>query len=586
MNMDNVWWAISQSSAGTSSSGFKQAQSEETMGESSVPLEEQLSNSAQSSRAQTTTSEPGYDETYLDSQKRYRLLANGNSLDIKSKNSFGCQVTDLQPWQKTRLEEQLDLLEEQLATDNDEGLRGNLPQSALLYINLQEQFPTIPEIQDAWREEAREVVLISDRSQWSLLTEEFTQLSVSQICRYLERMVQLWFFLAEENCCQSLLVATNLRLDEQQALALQQLYGDPANKRPSLTQLAQMWQTWLEQAGRTEPELLELVQAAQNGLEADSLRAQLNQLAGEPTTTASSAPFLSADLETPDDNQDEMPTVVLPMELRSLCDAGATDVGRQRDRNEDYFWIETSCQKQESCYGQTVQARGLYIVCDGMGGHIDGELASKLAVKTLQEYFQTHWQEEFPSAQAIKEGILLANQTIYQVNQENRRTGNQRMGTTLAMALVQNTQIAVATVGDSRIYRVTRRGVEQLTLDHTVGQQEVLRGVEPETAYSRPDAYQLTQALGPSDRQSVSPDLHFFKATEDTLLLLCSDGLSDNELLEAADESLLPLLSSRANLEQGLHKLIDFADQHNGHDNLTGVVVRVKVQPKLEPTSR
>ena len=78
------------------------------------------------------------------------------------------------------------------------------------------------------------------------------------------------------------------------------------------------------------------------------------------------------------------------------------------------------------------------------------------------------------------------------------RSGSGRMGTTLVMAVVVNHQVVVAHVGDSRLYRLTRqKGLQQITVDHEVGQREIQRGIDPDIAYSRPDAYQLTQALGP-----------------------------------------------------------------------------------------
>jgi serine/threonine protein phosphatase PrpC len=152
------------------------------------------------------------------------------------------------------------------------------------------------------------------------------------------------------------------------------------------------------------------------------------------------------------------------------------------------------------------------------------------------------------------------------------------------MLLVQNTKAAIAHVGDSRLYRLTRkRGLEQLTVDHEVGQREIRRGVEPGVAYSRPDAYQLTQALGPRNEQSIDPDVQFLELNEDTLFLLCSDGLSDNELVESHWQThLAPLLSSRANLDRGILQLIELANEHNGHDNITAVLIRVKVRPNFE----
>jgi len=222
-------------------------------------------------------------------------------------------------------------------------------------------------------------------------------------------------------------------------------------------------------------------------------------------------------------------------------------------------------------------------VCDGMGGHAAGEVASELAVKTLQEFFRQHWQDQFPSTTQISEAIALANQAIYTINQTNASSGSGRMGTTMVMALIQDNTVAIAHVGDSRIYRVTRKGgLEQLTIDHEVGQQAIQNGLDPVIAYSRPDAYQLTQALGPHDNAFVQPDIRLLELEEDSLLLLCSDGISDNDLLESYWETyLLPLLSSSQDLERGLRKLMEFANEYNGHDNLTGVLIRVKVRPQI-----
>jgi protein phosphatase len=282
---------------------------------------------------------------------------------------------------------------------------------------------------------------------------------------------------------------------------------------------------------------------------------------------------------------DDMPTVVLTMQLSSLEDAGRTDVGNQRHHNEDYFGIETKIDKLELPKSRVLQGRGLYILCDGMGGHAGGEIASELAVNTLRQYFQKHWiANQLPTEESICEAVYLANEAIYKLNQQEARSGVGRMGTTLAMLLIQDTQAAVAHVGDSRLYRLTRkRGLEQVTVDHEVGQREITRGVEASIAYGRPDAYQLTQALGPRDQNSIDPNVDFFQINEDTLLLLASDGLSDNDLLETHWQTHLePLLSSGINLEQGVTDLIDLANQHNGHDNITGILVRAKVRPNLE----
>ncbi|OUC16654.1 MAG: hypothetical protein B0A82_00830 [Alkalinema sp. CACIAM 70d] len=293
-----------------------------------------------------------------------------------------------------------------------------------------------------------------------------------------------------------------------------------------------------------------------------------------------------------EDEPDDMPTIVLPMHLSNLDDAAKTDVGLQREHNEDYYGIAAEIQQIKKPSGGSVQAQGIYILCDGMGGHAGGEVASQLAVETLQTFFQNYWRSQrnsnaapkLPPSQVIREGVLLANQVIFDRNQSEERLGSARMGTTLVMAIVNNTTVAVAHVGDSRLYRYTRKhGLEQITCDHEVGQREIKRGVLPELAYARPDAYQLTQALGPRDNEFVEPDIHFMEINEDTLFLLASDGLTDNQLLEEyQNDYVAPLISSQANLDQGVRELISLANEYNGHDNITAIVIRAKVRPNLE----
>jgi protein phosphatase len=217
-----------------------------------------------------------------------------------------------------------------------------------------------------------------------------------------------------------------------------------------------------------------------------------------------------------------------------------------------------------------------------MGGHAGGEVASKLAVNTIRKYFQETWTSaESPNQESIKEAVYLANQAIYDLNQQQARSGMGRMGTTLVMLLLQDHQAAIAHVGDSRLYCLTNReGLVQLTIDHEVGQREISRGVDPTIAYGRADAYQLTQALGPRDQNYLHPDVSFFDIHEDMLLLLVSDGLSDNECLETHWQThLQPLLSYDSDLEMGIQDLIELGNEYNGHDNITAILVRVKVCP-------
>ncbi|KAF3886308.1 MULTISPECIES: serine/threonine phosphatase [Nostocales] len=566
--------------------------------------------------------------SYLDEQQRYQILEPSLILeDIPFDREVGMRVLDCQPYQKTLLEVML-LNDEQGAGNSSFGT-DEIPNLARPYIDLQSLCHLgIPPIHDTWQRDGMQVVLVEDRSHRQSLLDIWHEETTSslQIVNFFYQMTQLWAVLEKVRCRQSLLELSNLRLDEDQSLALQQLYVEPVYEditevplgdekastdavkaHPfSVQTLGRMWQALFRESQRTQfGSILHLLgdlelgkvhslEQLQSRLEAISC--ELQGLSSGTSTGASPAPevlqnsdsrtILQLEEEEDTDSKvDDMPTVVLPMQLMSLDYAGLTDVGRQRDHNEDYFGIETEIYKLELPSKRTLQARGLYVLCDGMGGHAGGEVASALAVSTLRQYFQTHWaSNQLPTEKDILQAVRLTNQAIYDVNQKDFRSGVGRMGTTLVMVLVYDTQVAVAHVGDSRLYRVTRkRGLEQITVDHEVGQREIARGVEPNLAYARPDAYQLTQALGPRDGNYIIPDVKFLEINEDTLFILASDGLSDNNLLTLHWQThLQPLLSSSANLEHGVKALIDLANNYNGHDNITAVVIRAKVRPNME----
>ncbi|MCC5606703.1 serine/threonine phosphatase [Nostoc sp. CHAB 5834] len=560
--------------------------------------------------------------SYLDSQERYQLL---DPLPAQTETAtitdVGVRVLDCQPYQISPIEAIVASQQSDLLTPSVEASR--IPHLAKLYIALQGQGqPEIPPIHDAWQQGNMQIVIIEDRSHWQLLLDLWQEESTSslKILHWCYEMIQLWALLEPVGCRQSLLDLSNLRLDEDQTLALQRLYVESSNSWPvtespedaegetaipeqplTIQALGRVWQALFRQSQRTQfGSVVQMLGDLELGKiqTIAQLRSRLEEISLElealPSATLPSikekntAVSIIPQSDEPEDiisKSDDMPTVVLAMQLSSLEDAGGTDVGRQRHHNEDYFGIETKIQKLELPKSLILQGHGLYILCDGMGGHAGGEIASELGVNTLRQYFQEHWiTNQLPTEESIREAVFLANEAIYKLNQQDARSGVGRMGTTLVMLLIQDTQVAVAHVGDSRLYRLTRkRGLEQVTVDHEVGQREITRGVEASIAYARPDAYQLTQALGPRDEKSINPDVGFFEINEDTLLLLVSDGLSDNDLIETHWQTHLePLLSSGANLERGITDLIDLANQHNGHDNITGILIRAKVRPNLE----
>lgn len=545
-------------------------------------------------------------QEYLGVQQRYKIIA-PTPLST-SDGQFEVRVLDCQPFQKSPLEA---LMEQQqgIFKSSAPGIEADIVDSGFLnavhipafaqpYLKLNNSLsPILPDIHDAWEENDYKVLLLEDRSQWSLLVDVWRseQVPIFEILYNLNEMAHLWEALEPYHCRQSLLEITNLRVDEDHKLSLQKLYQERSDS-VTLQNLGEFWQTLFQQSQRTlDGSLEQLVQdVATAKIESveqvyEHFAAIANELQPSQSTedTNETAELLITESFKDDITESEdadAPTVILPMQLVDLEDAGETDVGRQRNHNEDSFAIQTQIKKQESPLGRSIQARGLYIICDGMGGHAGGEVASSMAVQTLKQYFEENWQEELPDEKSIREAVRTANSAIYEINQQKASAGSGRMGTTLVMLLLQDTKIAIAHVGDSRIYRLTRKGgLEQLTVDHEVGQREIQRGVEPAIAYSRPDAYQLTQALGPRDENFVRPDVNFLELQEDTLLILASDGLTDNDLLEVNwQNALLPLLRSHANLTQGVEQLIDLANQHNGHDNITALLVRAKVRPNTE----
>ncbi|NEP02098.1 MAG: serine/threonine phosphatase [Symploca sp. SIO2E9] len=569
---------------------------------------------------------------YLDPQQRYRVLElkniekirsllKLNSSDVEVCDCTTVGVLDCQPFQISLLEvlvaqqqgvaencespETEEATNETPSTEQSDAWKINgIPEIAKPYLALQEScYPTIPVVHDAWQQDGEAVVLLEDRCGWRLLSDLWLkeQFSPLQTIYWLDEMAKLWESLEPLHCRQSLLEVTNLRVDEDQVLGLVRLYPEIQGQEVTLEDLGKTWQLLFDQSQRTQFTSLRTVfrklcdQEMTTVLE---LRSHLQEIANElQMTLPTSASDASVFPEQPDlfnsemgtttfqGESDDLPTVILPMQLMNLDDAGCTDIGHQREHNEDYFGIDTQIKKRETPLGITLQARGLYILCDGMGGHAAGEVASAMAVETLRRYFDNNWHGELPTEDDIRESIHLANQEIYNINQKNAYSGSGRMGTTLAMILIENTNVIIAHVGDSRIYSLTRkRGLEQVTVDHEVGQREINRGVEPEIAYSRPDAYQLTQALGPRSDDFINPDIKFLELNEDTLFIICSDGLSDNDLIDHHWQThLAPLLSSRANLDEGILRLVELANEHNGHDNITVLLIRVKVRPNLEP---
>jgi protein phosphatase len=248
--------------------------------------------------------------------------------------------------------------------------------------------------------------------------------------------------------------------------------------------------------------------------------------------------------------------------------AALTDVGRKRQENEDSFCL--------------VPELGLYVVADGMGGHAAGEVASRLAVETIQEWMGKYLTDSGAAAAAagaesvsreasfLLTSIQLANRIIFDAAKARREYAG--MGTTIVVALTRDDTVVFAHVGDSRIYRIRDGQISQVTRDHSFVQHQVDRGImSAEEAQQSQYRHMITRALGLKERVEV--DLAEERAVAGDLLLLCSDGLSD--LLH--DEEILDTLREPgADLDRVCRVLIDQANANGGDDNITALVIQAR----------
>ncbi len=248
--------------------------------------------------------------------------------------------------------------------------------------------------------------------------------------------------------------------------------------------------------------------------------------------------------------------------------AARTDVGRKRQGNEDSFCVEPEL--------------GLYVVADGMGGHAAGEVASRLGVETIREWMAKSLGGAdvalvgLPMATCSRQAnfllssIRLANRVIFDAAQGRREYAG--MGTTVVSVLAVDDHVALAHVGDSRIYRIREDGITQLSRDHSLVQQQVENGIiSPEEAHASQYRHLITRALGL--KESVEVDLVEQPALPGDLLLLCSDGLSD--LLE--DEEMLAIVQEQGgDLEKACQCLVDRANYKGGDDNITALLIQAR----------
>ncbi|MBG9768008.1 protein-serine/threonine phosphatase PrpC [Bacillus vallismortis] len=237
-----------------------------------------------------------------------------------------------------------------------------------------------------------------------------------------------------------------------------------------------------------------------------------------------------------------------------------TDTGKIRQHNED----DAGIFKGKDDFV-------LAVVADGMGGHLAGDVASKMAVKAMGEKWNE--AETIPVAPAacenwLNEQILAVNSKIYEHAQAHEEC--QGMGTTIVCALFTGKTVSVAHIGDSRCYLLQDSDFIQVTEDHSLVNELVRTGeISREDAEHHPRKNVLTKALGTD--QSVSIDTRSFDIEPGDKLLLCSDGLTN----KVEGTELKDILQSDQAPQEKVNLLVDKANQNGGEDNITAVLLEL-----------
>lgn len=237
---------------------------------------------------------------------------------------------------------------------------------------------------------------------------------------------------------------------------------------------------------------------------------------------------------------------------------GISDAGAVRKQNQDAFYL-TSCQERFP----------FALVCDGMGGAKAGNVASKLAVDSFVETVSHGLEAEKPDLDSLLiRAVSSANELVrYQAEVDTHCRG---MGTTLVAALVDEHQVHLVNVGDSRAYLLSVQGIRQLTRDHSVVEDLVERGeITHEEARLHPQKNLITRALGAEP--SVRADLYHLERREGELILLCSDGLSN----VVTDQELLFEVIHGGDTESACGRLLQLALSRGAPDNVTAVLIQL-----------
>lgn len=251
---------------------------------------------------------------------------------------------------------------------------------------------------------------------------------------------------------------------------------------------------------------------------------------------------------------------------QALQSASLTDPGRVRDHNEDCI--------------ESRPEIGLYVLADGMGGYNAGEVASGMATSLIADGLQEAWRPrdvermgredaKVLAEKLIREQITRSNSAIFTTSQNNPECAG--MGTTLVVTLFHDNFLAVAHIGDSRLYRLRGENMEQVTRDHSLLQEQLDSGlITPEEAKLSQNKNLVTRALGIDP--AVEPEIHVYETQVEDIYLLCSDGLSD---MVDDEEVRLTLITLKTNPTLTVQQLVQAANDNGGRDNISAMLIRV-----------
>lgn len=235
--------------------------------------------------------------------------------------------------------------------------------------------------------------------------------------------------------------------------------------------------------------------------------------------------------------------------------SAATSAGCIRPLNEDAYYVS-----EPDSTGMV-----LAIVADGMGGHNAGEIASGKAVGIVQK--DVAEESDKSAREILVKAVDDANREIYEMSKNKKSLSG--MGTTMTACVAENNNVTAVQVGDSRLYRIRKDSITQITKDHSLVEMLVDSGeITKEEAKSHPQKNIITRAVGTD--KTVESDVYEFKTKKGDVILLCSDGLVN--MVE--DETILSIINTSKNLEEAANNLVFNAETAGGTDNITVILIR------------